>query len=402
MILVTTHLGYGAPNKQDTFEAHGSPLGAQETRLTKENLGWPEEPPFFVPEKALAKFRQAVTKGKEAENKWQALYHAYAQDFPDLGRELDDLIAGRLPAGWDQDIPVFPTDEKGMATRKASNKVLTAIAPRLPGLIGGSADLNPSTYTTLTDMGDFEYPSRLDANIQGSSGGKFSYAGRNIHFGVREHAMASILNGIAAHGALLPFGATFLIFSDYARPAMRLAALMGLHVIYVFTHDSIGLGQDGPTHQPVEQLANLRAIPNFMLIRPADSNETVIAWKIAVEANNQPVALVFSRQNLPTFDRTKFASAEGTRKGAYVLIDAPNGNQPDVILIATGSEVHLAVEAREKLLEQKVFARVVSMPSWELFKTQPRSYREGVLITRGKKTGFDRSRSGPRLARIRR
>jgi transketolase len=364
LILVRTHLGYGSPHKQDTFAAHGSPLGAEEVRLTKQALGWPVEPPFYIPEEARAHFREAVERGARAESEWSARFAAYAKAFPDLARELRQATRGELPAGWDADIPVFPADAKGVATRAAGGKVMNAVAPRLPALIGGSADLDPSTLTALADKGDFQPPA--------------AYAGRNLHFGVREHGMGAILNGLAAHGGCLPFGATFLVFSDYMRPPMRLAALMGLHVIYVFTHDSIALGEDGSTHQPVEQLAGLRAVPNLIVIRPGDANETAVAWRVALQTPDRPIALVLTRQNLPTLDRGVFAAAEGLRRGAYVLADAAGG-APDVILIASGSEVGLIVAARQKLLEKKIGVRLVSMPSWELFDAQPREYRDSVL-----------------------
>jgi transketolase len=378
LILVQTHIGYGSPHKQDTYAAHGAPLGEDEVKLTKENLGWPTEPPFFVPDQALSFFRQAVDRGKDMEEDWQALLDRYAEKYPDLAREFQQLLRGELPMDWDADVPTFAPDEKGMRTRRASAKVLNAIAPKLPGLIGGAADLAPSTYTTLEDLGDFESPKRAHGDMQGSAGGGWSYAGRNLHFGVREHGMGAILNGLAVHGGLIPFGATFLIFSDYMRPPMRLAALMGAHVIYVFTHDSIGLGEDGPTHQPIEQLANLRAIPNFTVIRPCDANETAVAWRVAIETRDRPVALIFTRQDIPILNREDLASPEGLRKGAYVLTDAPE-DDPDLILIASGSEVHLVLKAREELRKEGVNARVVSMPSWELFDAQPQSYRETVL-----------------------
>jgi len=378
LILVRTHLGYGSPNKQDSFEAHGSPLGVEEVKLSKQNLGWPVEPAFYIPEPALAHFRQALVRGQKAEVEWNARFIAYTQTFPDLAIELRQLMRGELPMGWDADIPVFPSDAKGMATRVASGKVMSAIAPRLPALIGGSADLDPSTHTALKGRGDFEPPGASAGDREGSQGGGWSYAGRNLHFGVREHAMGAILNGLAVHGGTLPFGATFLIFSDYMRPPMRLAALTGLHVIYVFTHDSIALGEDGPTHQPVEQLAGLRAVPKLMVIRPGDANETAVAWRLALEATDHPVALVLTRQNLPTLDRGRYAAADGLRRGAYILLDAPGG-KPDVILIASGSEVSLIVSAQQKLQEQKVLVRIVSMPSWELFDVQPQKYRDEVL-----------------------
>ena len=378
LILVRTHLGYGSPHKQDTFEAHGSPLGVEEVRLTKQHLGWPTEPLFYVPDAAREHFRQALVRGAQAQAKWNAAFSSYTETFPALARELQQRFRGQLPEGWDADIPDFPADPKGMATRVASGKVMNAIAPRLPALIGGSADLDPSTHTALKGMGDFE-PSGIDApDQQGSQGGGWTYAGRNLHFGVREHGMGAIMNGLAAHGGTIPFGATFLVFSDYMRPPMRLAALMGLHVIYVFTHDSIALGEDGSTHQPVEQLAGLRSVPNLIVIRPGDANETAVAWRLALETRHQPVALVFTRQDVPTLDRTKFAAAAGLRRGGYILADAPNG-KPDLILIATGSEVGLVVAAREKLLARNIAVRIVSLPSWELFDAQPREYREAVL-----------------------
>ena len=378
LILVRTHLGYGSPNKQDSFEAHGSPLGEEEVRLTKRNLGWPVEPTFFIPDQALAFFRQAMAQGAQAEAAWNGRVSAYAQAFPDLARELEQIRDGGLPASWDADIPVFPPDAKGMATRVASGKVMNAVARRVPALTGGSADLDPSTHTALAGLGDFEPPGASARDRQGSEGGGWSLAGRNVHFGVREHGMGAILNGLAAHGGTVPFGATFLVFSDYMRPAIRLAALMGLHVVYVFTHDSIALGEDGSTHQPVEQLAGLRAVPQLVVIRPCDANETAVAWRVALEMRDRPVALILTRQSVPTLDRNRFAAADGLRRGAYVLADAPNG-KPDLILIATGSEVGMVIAAAHKLLAQGIKARVVSMPSWELFDAQPAEYRDAVL-----------------------
>ncbi|HEX2932406.1 MAG TPA: transketolase, partial [Candidatus Binatia bacterium] len=353
LILLRTHIGYGSPGKQDTFEAHGSPLGEAEVKLTKQNLGWPLDPPFFVPDDALARFREAVGNGRKAEAVWRERYSAYAEKFPEVAKELEQVISGVLPAGWDESIPQFPADPKGIATRAASGKILNAIAAKLPTLIGGSADLNPSTFTVLPKLGDFESPQRTFADKQGSAGGAWDYAGRNLHFGVREHGMGAALNGMAAHGGIIPFGSTFLIFSDYLRPSIRLAALMELGVIYVFTHDSIGVGEDGPTHQPIEQLAALRAIPRLIVIRPGDANETAVAWRVAIENRSCPVALALTRQNVPTLDRGQFSSAEGLRKGAYVLADAPGG-KPDLILIGTGSELSLVVAARQKLTEQKI------------------------------------------------
>jgi transketolase len=378
LILVRTHIGYGSPNKQDTFEAHGSPLGDKEVKLTKQALGWPLDPPFYIPDQALAHFRLALKAGKQAETEWDVRFSDYANAFPDLAKEFQRAMAGGLPEGWDADIPSFPADPKGMATRVASGKVLSAIAPKLPSLIGGSADLDPSTHTALTAMGDFENPSEESGNLQGSTGGGWSYAGRNLHFGVREHAMGSIANGLAVHGGLIPFTATFFIFSDYMRPPIRLAALMEQGVIFVFTHDSLALGEDGSTHQPVEQLASLRAIPNLLVIRPCDANETAMAWRVAIETRDRPVALVLTRQDVPTLDRTQFAPADGLRRGAYVLADAGNG-KPDIILIATGSEVGLIVAACQKLTESGIHVRIVSMPSWELFETQSLEYRDSVL-----------------------
>jgi transketolase len=378
LILVHTHLGYGSPHKQDSFEAHGSPLGAEEVRLTKENLGWPTAPPFYIPEPVREHFLRAVERGERAEAEWNEKFSAYAQAFPELAWELEQLMRGELPAGWDADIPRFSADAKGMATRVASGKIMNAIAPRLPALIGGSADLDPSTYTALKGLGDFEPSSAAACDQQGSDGGGWSYAGRNLHFGVREHAMGSIMNGLAAHGGTVPFGATFLVFSDYMRPPIRLAALMGLHVIYVFTHDSIALGEDGSTHQPVEQLAALRAIPRLIVIRPGDANETAAAWRVALAMRGQPVALVLTRQDVPTLDRAQFAAADGLQRGGYILADAPNG-KPELILIASGSEVALIVAAQQRLLEKKIMVRIVSMPSWELFDVQAPDYRDTVL-----------------------
>ena len=378
LILVRTHIGYGSPNKHDSYEAHGSPLGVDEVRLTKRNLGWPEEPAFLVPDAALAHFREGVARGAATEATHAQLLHAYAAAWPDLARELAQRINAELPDGWDTDIPVFPPDAKGMATRAASGKVMNALAPRLPALTGGSADLDPSTFTALKGFGDFNPPATPQDDTQGSTGGGWSYAGRNVHFGVREHAMGAIVNGLAAHGAMLPYGSTFLIFSDYMRPPIRLAALMRLHVVHVFTHDSIALGEDGPTHQPVEQLTGLRAIPGLTVIRPCDANETAVAWRIAVEARDRPVVLVLSRQDLPTLDRTRYASAERVRDGAYVLLDAP-AKDPQLILIASGSEVRLIVAAAERLQAEGVAVRCVSMPSFDLFDALSAEQHAAVL-----------------------
>ena len=377
LILVRTHLGFGSP-EQDSFKAHGSPLGVADVKKTKEKLGWPSEPTFFVPEPALARFREALTRGAKAESDWNGRMDAYSNAFPDLAKELRSRLNSELPDGWDADIPVFPVDAKGMATRVAGGKVMNAIAPRLPALVGGSADLDPSTHTELKGQGDFNPPLLAGQDSEGSDAGGWGYAGRNVHFGVREHAMGSIVNGLAAHGGFIGYGSTFLIFSDYMRPAIRLAALMGLHVIHVFTHDSVALGEDGPTHQPVEHLASLRAIPGLTVIRPGDANETVVAWKVAVEMRDRPVLLVLTRQDVATLDRGAYGSAEGLRRGAYVLGDATNG-RPTLILIASGSEVNLILAAAEQLRTDGVAVRCVSMPSWDLFESQPQSYRDAVL-----------------------
>lgn len=363
LIAVRTHIGYGSPNKQDNAVAHGEPLGAEELKLTKENLGWPLDPPFFIDDEVLRHFRQGLQKGKEFEDQWKARLDSYQKAYPELGREFKDWLDGKLPDGWDKDIPSFPADPKGTATRVTSGVVLNAIATRVPNLIGGSADLAPSNKTLINDSMDFQIG---------------SYDGRNLRFGVREHGMGSILNGMALHGGVIPYGGTFLIFSDYMRPAIRLAALMGLRVIFIFTHDSIGLGEDGPTHQPIEHLAALRAIPNLTVIRPCDANETVEAWKIAVESTDGPVALALTRQGLPVLDRNTFAPATNLSKGGYTLMDAQDG-RPDVILIGTGSEVHIAIDAAKQLEEKELGVRVVSMPSWELFEKQPEAYRLEVL-----------------------
>jgi transketolase len=377
LISVRTHIGYGSPNKHDTFQAHGSPLGQEEVKLTKQNLGWPLEPLFFIPTQALEHFRRAIQRGQQIEEEWNKKFSVYEDVFPNLAEELHQMMNGDLPRGWDKNIPQFPAEGKGMATRVASGKVLNAVAPKFPMLIGGSADLNPSTHTALDGMGDFESPQSLQEDTQGSVGGGWSYAGRNLHFGVREHAMGAILNGMGVHGGLIPFGATFLIFSDYMRPSIRLAALMKQHVIYIFTHDSIGLGEDGPTHQPIGHLAALRAIPHLIVIRPCDANEVAVAWRVALEIREQPVALILTRQSVPTLTYTQNSSAEGLRRGAYILVESES--EPDMILIASGSEIHLLIEVQQKLKEQFIDARVVSMPSWELFEAQSQEYRDSVL-----------------------
>jgi transketolase len=363
MIAVRTVIGYGSPNKEGTASAHGEPLGPEEIKLSKEKLGWPLEPDCFIPEEALTNFRQALEKGREREEQWSALLRSYEKTHPDLAKDWHTWMGGELPEGWQTHIPAFLPDPKGEATRNASGKVLNAIAGPVKNLIGGSADLAPSNKTLIQGGGDFQAD---------------HYDRRNLRFGVREHGMGGILNGMALHGGLIPYGGTFLIFSDYMRPALRLASLMRLKVIYLFTHDSIGLGEDGPTHQPVEHLAALRAIPNLIVLRPCDASETAAAWRFALESKNGPVALALTRQNVPVLDRSRFASAEGLHRGAYILSDPADGD-PDVILIGTGSEVHLAVEAAARLKEKGFQPRVVSMPSWELFDMQQEDYRSRVL-----------------------
>jgi transketolase len=365
IIMARTHIGFGSPNKQDTAEAHGAPLGEEEVKLTKQNLGWPLEPKFYIPEEALAHFRQAIARGAQAEAQWQARLAAYRQAFPDLAAEWDCVASGELPAGWSAKLPTFSASDKPMATRQASGKVLNAIAPVLPALIGGSADLAPSTDTLIKGAGDFS---------------KGHYGARNLHFGVREHGMGAIMNGMALSG-LIPYGATFFVFSDYLRPALRLAAMMEAHCIFVFTHDSVFLGEDGPTHQPIEHLPALRAIPNLCVIRPADANEAAEAWRLALEHRGGPVALCLTRQAVPIIDRAKYAPAEGLRRGAYVLADAQGGT-PEIILMASGSEVAPALAAYEKLSAEGIAARLVSMPSWDLFEKQPQCYKDEVLPPR--------------------
>jgi len=379
LIIVDTVIGYGAPNKSGTFEAHGSPLGADETARTKENLGWPAKPAFFVPPYATAHLHDMIARARFTAANWRKEFAAYAREYPDLAAELSRRFAGRLPDHWSNALPVFGPDGKGMATRKASEAILQELARNLPELVGGSGDLDPSTFTWLKKGGDFE-PVDIPANgAQGVAGGGWNYAGRNIHFGVREHAMGSAVNGLAYHGGFIPFGATFLVFSDYMRPAIRLAALAHLRSIFVFTHDSIGLGEDGPSHQAVEQLAALRAIPELLVIRPGDANETRVAWQVAIETHDRPTALVLTRQAVPTLDRARFADPEGVRRGAYVLDREAGGAAPDVILIASGSEVSVALAAAEKLRASGIRPRVVSMPCWRLFEQQSAAYQDEVL-----------------------
>ncbi len=381
LISVRTHIGFGSPGKQDTFEAHGSPLGPDEVLATKKNLGWPVEPKFFIPEESARRFREAVSRGERAEADWKRILADYAKAYPDLFAMWSRQMSGEIPPEWDREIPDFPADPKGMATRAAGGKVMNAFAPRIPFLMGGSADLNPSTNTVLKNRGNFQAPPHPEANVQGAEAGPWDYSGANVAFGVREHGMGAILNGLGLHRGVLPFGSTFLIFSDYMRPSIRLAALMKLHVIYVFTHDSIALGEDGPTHQPIEHLACLRAVPGLTVIRPGDANEVAEAWRVAVQHREGPVAIILTRQAVPVIDRKRYASAGGLARGAYVLADC-TPHEPELLLLATGSEGPLALEAYEKLRGEGVRVRLISMPSWELFERQPEDYRRQVLPPR--------------------
>jgi transketolase len=365
LIIVDSHIGYGSPHKQDTNAAHGEPLGEEEVRLVKKFYGWPEDAKFLVPEGVREHFREGIGKrGRDARARWEKLFAEYSEKYPELADELHRMQRRELPDGWDKNLPTFPADAKGIATRESSGKVLNVLAQNIPWLIGGSADLATSNKTALKfeGAGDFEAG---------------SYAGRNLHFGVREHGMGASVNGLVVSG-IRGFGATFFNFSDYMRASIRLSALMEIPSMFIFTHDSIGVGEDGPTHQPIEQLASLRAMPNLVVLRPADANEVVEAWKIIAKLQHQPVALVLTRQNLPTLDRTKYGAAAGTARGAYILADAPGG-KPDVILMGTGSEVSLCVEAYEKLKSEGIAARVVSMPSWDIFEQQDAAYKESVL-----------------------
>jgi len=365
LIVVDSHIGYGSPHKQDSYEAHGEPLGETEVKLVKKNYGWPEDAKFLVPDGVYDQFKNGVGKrGAEARAAWNAKYEEYKKQFPQLADQLNKMQSGQLPDGWDKDLPSFPADPKGMATRESSGKTLNALAKNIPWLVGGSADLAKSNKTNLTfdGAGDF-YPDQ--------------YRGRNVHFGVREHAMGAIVNGMTL-SKLRAFSATFFNFSDYMRPSMRLGALMEIPAIYIFTHDSIGVGEDGPTHQPIEQLASLRAMPNMLILRPGDANEVVEAYKVILQHTHGPSILVLTRQAMPTLDRVKYAPAAGVAKGAYILADAPSG-KPDVILMGSGSEVSLCVEAGEKLNAAGIKARVVSMPSWELFERQDPAYKESVF-----------------------
>jgi len=363
LIVCRTVIGYGSPNKAGTASAHGEPLGQEEIGLTKNQLGWPYQEPFTVPEEAQTHFREAQERGRGYQQEWQARMEAYRRDYPTEAAQMEEGLAGNLPDGWDQDLDgLFSAGDKPMATREASGRVMNAIVDRVHSFTGGSADLAPSTKTLLKDHGNYGFE---------------EYCGHNMHFGVREHAMGSIANGMALHGGTIPYTATFLIFSDYMRPPMRLAALMDLRVVYIFTHDSIGLGEDGPTHQPIEQLLSLRAIPNVVVLRPADATETVEAWKVAMERRDGPTVLVMGRQNLPVLDRATYAAASGVQRGGYVLWES--SENPDVLLIGTGSEVHIALDAGKILEEKGIMARVVSLPSWKLFDAQPTDYRNSVL-----------------------
>jgi transketolase len=370
LVIVRSEIGYGSP-KQGTFGVHGSPLNAEQVIETKRKLGYPSEEPFFIPKEALAHLRGAVERGKAAEAEWRGRLEAYRRAHPDLAAELERVTAGDLPKGWDEDIPTFAATDKPIATRSAGGKIINAIAARVPELLGGSADLNPSTETGLKGAGDFQSPATEGGAHQGAVGGEWGYGGRNVHYGVREHAMAAVSSGLALHGGVIPFSATFFTFSDYMRPAIRLAALMKLRSIYVFTHDSIGLGEDGPTHQPIEQAASLRAVPRLTVIRPADANETASAWRVAMTRRG-PTALLLTRQAVPVL-----VGSGDVARGGYVLADVEG--RPDVVLIATGSEVSLAVEAQVLLAGRGLKARVVSLPSWELFDAQPAAYRDSVL-----------------------
>ena len=364
-IVLDSHIGYGSPNKQDTAAAHGEPLGEEECRLVKRGYGWPEDAKFLVPDGVYEHFAAGIgARGAEARKKWSALFDSYRAQYPDLATEIELMERRELPTGWDRNLPVFPADPKGVAGRDASGKALNVLAQNIPWFLGGSADLGPSNKTTLTfaGAGDFQAD---------------NYGGKNLHYGIREHAMAAAVNGMAL-SKLRPFGASFFIFSDYARPSIRLAALMEIPSLFIFTHDAMGDGEDGPTHQPIEQLASLRAIPGLIVLRPGDANEVVEAYRFVVQLRHQPAVLALSRQPLPTLDRSKYAPASGVAQGAYVLADAPGGN-PEAIIIASGSEVSLAVQAHENLVAEGIRSRVVSMPSWEIFEHQTQAYRDSVL-----------------------
>ena len=362
LIRVRSHIGYGSPHRQDSSEAHGKALGVEEVKLTKEFYGWPVEPPFYVPDVALTEFRKCVERGAQFESDWNKRFESYAKANPLDAAEFRSIMARELPAGWDSDLPVF-TPKDALATRESASRAEQAIAKKMWSLFGGAADLNESTFTDIKDGGSFE---------------RGSYAGRNLHFGIREHGMCAILNGIALFGGFIPFGSSFMCFTDYCRPSIRLAALMGVQVIFVFTHDSIGLGEDGPTHQPIEHFSSLRAIPNLTFIRPGDANEAAEAWRAAILHRHGPTMLALSRQKMPTFDRNVMAPASGLHKGAYVLTET-SGKTPDLILMATGSELSLAVDAKPELEKRGHAVRVVSVPSFELFQKQDAAYRDSVL-----------------------
>ncbi|MGB9418490.1 MAG: transketolase [Acidobacteriaceae bacterium] len=375
LILVRNHIGFGSPAKHDTFHAHGSPLGKAEVAATKVALNWPTQEEFFIPDEALQFFRRAVAEGDQKQKAWEELHARYRQAFPDDAELWTQIMAGKLPDGWKDDLPSWKSEDKPIATREASGKVLNDLARKIPNLVGGSADLNPSTKTAMTGLGDFEPPVDKPPT-QGQVGLAWDYSGRNFHFGVREHAMGGATNGMAAHGGVIPFSATFLIFSDYMKPSIRLGALMKVKAIYVFTHDSIAVGEDGPTHEPIEQLSGLRAIPGLTVIRPADANETAEAWSLAIERNT-PTVLALTRQDLPVLDRSEAINGR-TERGAYILSDA-EGGVPEVILLGSGSEVNLCVQAKKRLMELNIRARVVSVPSWELFREQTAEYKESVI-----------------------
>jgi len=378
LIRVRTVIGCGAPGKEGTFEAHGAPLGKGEVVGAKKRCGWPLRPRFLIPEDVLRHFRRAVERGRTGEEEWNRSFRSYAGSYPEPAAEFERVFSGELPSGWDEGLPDFYGEKKEIPTRNASEEVLQFLAERLPELLGGSADLNPSARTWLKGYGDFEAPDGPRQEVQGAVGGEWGYAGRNLHFGVREHAMGSIALGLALHGGLIPYTATFFVFSDYMRPPMRLAAMSKRRVIFIFSHDSIGVGEDGPTHQPVEQLMSLRAVPNLTVIRPADATETAPAWRAALLNRSGPTALVFTRQKVPVIDRKTCAPASGVERGGYVLWQS-GGDRPELILIGTGSEVQLALRAGEKLAAEGIAVRVVSLPSWELFDRQSPEYRRSVL-----------------------
>ena len=377
LVCIKSIIGCGAPHKQGSCDAHGAPLGADELMGAKQALGWPVESSFYVPEDVREYFRQAIARGEKSEREWRKEFQKYGENDPQLSAEFSRIMSGELPADWKTALSPFPAGSKDVATRKASETVMQALAAKIPEMAGGSADLNPSTFTWLKNHGDFQSPATSSQGLHGMVGGPWSYLGRNIHFGVREHAMGSITVGMALHGGFIPYTATFLTFADYMRPPMRLAALMGLRVIFIFTHDSIGVGEDGPTHQPIEQIMNMRQVPNLTVIRPADANEVVEAWQMALAKTSGPTVLVFSRQNLPVLDRAVCAPATDARRGGYILWES--APQPDLILIATGSEVAVTLAAARKLAAEGVKVRVVSMPCWSIFDCQPQEYRDGVL-----------------------